>query len=180
MNFCLEFSCFLNRLSENQQGCRISSCNAVLSANRYSGHHTVSNNANDVLSYFLHFSFSLSKIRHRNCLQKIAELLGVLWKNTVLRGVIFFIGTFGIFCPILGTRNLNIILLSFFEFRLNRSREERVFLMNHKLTHTYNTACSVRLYDVLKTKNALVKSVYHITENIFVQSCFYFVFVCML
>jgi hypothetical protein len=60
--------------------------------------------------------------------------------------------------------------------------EKNVFFLwiINEHTHTHNLACSVKHYDVLKAKNALVKSVYHVTQNIFVQSCLHFVFVCML
>lgn len=143
----------------------------VLSENRCNGNHTVSNSVNDVWPYFLHFTSSLSKFRHRNCLQKLTESLRVLWKRFCISGRNWFLLLLSIFFVRFwvkfGARNLNIMIWSFYEFRPNRSREERIFLMNHKLTHTHthNSTCSVKIYDVLKAKNALVKFLYHVTEN---------------
>ena len=97
----------------------------VLSENRCSGNHAVSK------WHFLHFSSSLSKLRHRNCLQKFTESLRVLWKRYCTSGRNWFLSLLPIFFSRFwvkfGTRNLNIMLLNFFEFRPNRSREERVF-----------------------------------------------------
>ena len=56
----------------------------------------------------------------------------------------------------LSLRDLHIMLLRILEFRENRPREGRTFLID---------ICTVKPSDILEVKNAMAKSVYYVTEH---------------
>jgi hypothetical protein len=72
------------------------------------------------------------------------------------------IRTSHVYCPIIvkcDVRYMHTVLLNIHDFHENRCREDRTCLMDIK--ELICTLCSVKAYDIVIVKNAMVKSVLH-------------------